>query len=91
MTETKFNIGSISGDEAIAPEIVFYDKKFTYFKFDMRTNFNKFPVVYLVKDGKDNPTQIEVIDNYIVVKNLHDKFTLRSDKKHNCIRLENEN
>jgi type IV secretory pathway VirB9-like protein len=87
MTKTKFNIKSTSGDKKIEPQIIFYDNEFTYFKFDMNDNFQNFPTVYQVKDKKDNPAPFEIINDYIVVKNLNNKFTLRSGKNHNCIRL----
>ena len=87
MTLTKFPFESISGDENLKPEIVFHDKEFTYFKFDISDGFKKFPSIYRVVDGYDNPVNFEIVDDYIVVKILHDSFTLRLGEKHNCIRL----
>jgi type IV secretory pathway VirB9-like protein len=87
MTKTKYNIKSISGDDKLKPQIIFYDKQFTYFKFDMSSGFNAFPLVYRVVDGYDNFVDTEIVNDYVVVKTLHDGFTLRLGELHNCIRL----
>ena len=87
MTNTKYNIYSTPGDDGLKPQIVFYDKKFTYFKFNMESGFNKFPIIYRVVDGYDNPVDTEIVNDIIVVKTLHKGFTLRLGEKHNCVRL----
>jgi len=89
MTATTFKFESVSGNKDIAPQIVFHDKEFTYFKFDMKDEFKTFPNIYLVVDGFDKPViDFEIIDDFIVVKELHKSFTLKVGEKHNCIRYE---
>ncbi|WP_324171107.1 TrbG/VirB9 family P-type conjugative transfer protein [Sulfurimonas sp.] len=90
MTETEFDLKSISGAKELKPETIFRDKEFTYFKFDISDGFKKFPAIYKVIDGYDNPAIFEIIDDFIVVKSLNKKFTLRLGEKHNCIRLEDD-
>lgn len=90
MTETEFDLKSISGEKELEPETIFRDKEFTYFKFDISDGFKKFPAIYKVIDGYDNPAIFEIIDDFIVVKSLNKKFTLRLGEKHNCIRLEDD-
>jgi len=90
MTNTEFDLKSISGEKELEPETIFRDKEFTYFKFDISDGFKKFPAVYKVVDGYDNPAIFEIIDDFIVVKSLSKKFTLRLGEKHNCIRLEDD-
>jgi len=90
MTETEFDLNSVSGEKELKPETIFRDKEFTYFKFNISDGFNKFPAIYQVIDGYDNPVIFEIVDDFVVVKSLAKKFTLRLGEKHNCIRLEND-
>jgi type IV secretory pathway VirB9-like protein len=87
MTKTKYNISSYHGDATIAPKKVFFDDKFTYFKFDITDGFSKFPIIHRVIDGYDNPVAFEIINDYVVVKLLNDKFTLRLGEKTNCVKI----
>lgn len=87
MTKTNYNISSYHGDGSIKPETIFYDDKFTYFKFDNINGFNKFPIIHRVIDGYDNPVAFEIINDYVVVKLLNDKFTLRLGEKTNCVKI----
>jgi len=90
MTEAEFDLKSVSGEIELKPESIFRDKEFTYFKFNIGDGFKKFPAIYKVIDGYDNPAIFEIIDDFIVVKSLAKKFTLRLGEKHNCIRLEDD-
>ncbi len=90
----KFNIANIQLDYRFKKEddfklkAVFNDDEFTYFKFDLSNGFKKFPAVFRVIDGYDNPVNFEIVNDYLVAKVVNDKFTLRRGEKHNCIRLE---
>ncbi|RLA84663.1 MAG: hypothetical protein DRG78_00755 [Epsilonproteobacteria bacterium] len=87
MTKTRYT-SEITCDNDIAPEIVFYDHRFTYFKFDMSNGFKKFPIMFAVVDGYNQPVDTEIINNYIVVKELHKKYAYRLGELKGCARIE---
>jgi ComB9 competence protein len=89
MTKTHFELTAYSGDKSLTPEIIFRDEEFTYFKFDISNGFKKFPAIYRVIDGYDNPSNFEIIGDYMVVKSLSHKYTLRLGERHLCIRDNN--
>lgn len=91
MTTTNFEFFSPDGDKTLAPEVVFHDNQFTYFKFNLSNGFKKLPTLFKVIDGYDNPIfNYEVVGDFIVAKLVHKKFTLRLGEKHYCIRYEDE-
>ncbi|RXJ82173.1 TrbG/VirB9 family P-type conjugative transfer protein [Arcobacter sp. F2176] len=92
MTKTDFSFFFTKGDKSLKPEVVFHDKEFTYFKFDISNGFKKFPPVFEVLDGHDSPVfDYEIVGEFIVTKSVNDAFTLRLGEKHFCIRYKNEN
>lgn len=50
---------------AFKPLDIFNDQQFTYFKFDRANAHSKFPVLYKVVDGYDNPVNSRVVGDYI--------------------------
>lgn len=72
--------------ELFAGEI-FRDKKFVYFKFDSKNGLIKFPIIYRVIEGIDNPINTRVVGNYIIAETISNSFTLRfGDNNHVCVR-----
>lgn len=64
---------------------IFRDKDYTYFKYDQSDNERKFPVVFRVVDGYDNPLNTKIIGDYIVAEDVGDKFTLRLGEEYVCV------
>lgn len=79
------------GDDEFKADEIFRDKKFVYFKFDKDNALRKFPVVYRVVDGIDNPVNTRVIGDYIIAETVDNKFTLRfGDDEYVCVRREEQ-
>ncbi|BAW43088.1 conjugal plasmid transfer system protein [Helicobacter pylori] len=72
---------------SLMPEEIFNDKQFTYFKFDKKLALSKFPVIYKVVDGYDNPVNTRIVDDYIIAEDVSAKWTLRLGKDYLCIRF----
>lgn len=72
---------------SLMPKEIFNDKQFTYFKFDKKLALSKFPVVYKVVDGYDNPVNTRIVGDYIIAEDVSAKWTLRSGKDYLCIRF----
>ncbi|GHP33191.1 hypothetical protein VN0212_12750 [Helicobacter pylori] len=72
---------------SLMPEEIFNDKQFTYFKFDKKLALSKFPVIYKVVDGYDNPVNTRIVGDYIIAEDVSAKWTLRSGKDYLCIRF----
>ncbi|GAA6796192.1 hypothetical protein HpHCM64_05790 [Helicobacter pylori] len=72
---------------SLMPEEIFNDKQFTYFKFDKKLALSKFPVVYKVVDGYDNPVNTRIVGDYIIAEDVSSKWTLRLGKDYLCIRF----
>ncbi len=72
---------------SLMPEEIFNDKQFTYFKFDKKLALSKFPVVYKVVDGYDNPVNTRIVGDYIIAEDVSVKWTLRLGKDYLCIRF----
>ncbi|WP_101002676.1 TrbG/VirB9 family P-type conjugative transfer protein [Helicobacter pylori] len=72
---------------SLMPEEIFNDKQFTYFKFDKKLALSKFPVIYKVVDGYDNPVNTRIVGDYIIAEDVSAKWTLRMGKDYLCIRF----
>lgn len=72
---------------SLMPKEIFNDKQFTYFKFDKRLALSKFPVIYKVVDGYDNPVNTRIVGDYIIAEDVSTKWTLRLGKDYLCIRF----
>lgn len=72
---------------SLMPEEIFNDKQFTYFKFDKKLALFKFPVIYKVVDGYDNPVNTRIVGDYIIAEDVSAKWTLRLGKDYLCIRF----
>ncbi|GAA9754343.1 hypothetical protein VN0234_07730 [Helicobacter pylori] len=72
---------------SLMPEEIFNDKQFTYFKFDKKLALSKFPVVYKVVDGYDNPVNTRIVGDHIIAEDVSAKWTLRLGKDYLCIRF----
>ncbi|GAA8643751.1 hypothetical protein KYTH83_01070 [Helicobacter pylori] len=72
---------------SLMPEEIFNDKQFTYFKFDKKLALSKFPVIYKVVDGYDNPVNTRIVGDYIIAEDISAKWTLRLGKDYLCIRF----
>ncbi len=72
---------------SLMPKEIFNDKQFTYFKFDKRLVLSKFPVIYKVVDGYDNPVNTRIVGDYIIAEDVSTKWTLRLGKDYLCIRF----
>lgn len=73
----------------IAKEI-FNDKKWTYFKYDASNAKSKFPEIYRVVDGYDNPMNYRIVGDYIIVETISDKWTLMLGNEYVCVRKEED-
>jgi type IV secretion system protein VirB9/ComB9 competence protein len=78
------------GEESLKAYDIFRDNKFTYFKYDKNNAAKKFPVVYRVVDGYDNPVNTRIVGDYIIAETVEDKFTLRNGDKYVCVRRKSE-
>ncbi|GAA9481221.1 hypothetical protein HpHA295_10150 [Helicobacter pylori] len=72
---------------SLMPKEIFNDKQFTYFKFDKKLALSKFPVIYKVVDGYDNPVNTRIVGDYIIAEDVSAKWTLRLGKDYLCIRF----
>ncbi|GAA8478094.1 hypothetical protein HpNP84_03410 [Helicobacter pylori] len=72
---------------SLMPEEIFNDKQFTYFKFDKKLALSKFPLIYKVVDGYDNPVNTRIVGDYIIAEDVSAKWTLRLGKDYLCIRF----
>ncbi|RVY46812.1 conjugal transfer protein [Helicobacter pylori] len=72
---------------SLVPKEIFNDKQFTYFKFDKKLALSKFPVIYKVVDGYDNPVNTRIVGDYIIAEDVSAKWTLRLGKDYLCIRF----
>ncbi|GAA7843183.1 hypothetical protein HpCOL22_02060 [Helicobacter pylori] len=72
---------------SLMPKEIFNDKQFTYFKFEKRLALSKFPVIYKVVDGYDNPVNTRIVGDYIIAEDVSTKWTLRLGKDYLCIRF----
>ena len=65
---------------------IFHDKKWTYFKFDRELATSKFPAIFRVIDGYDNPMNSRIVGNYLIVETIADKWTMRIGNEWVCVR-----
>ncbi|WP_121013266.1 TrbG/VirB9 family P-type conjugative transfer protein [Helicobacter pylori] len=72
---------------SLMPKEIFNDKQFTYFKFDKKLALSKFPVIYKVVDGYDNPVNTRIVGDYIIAEDVSTKWTLRMGKDYLCVRF----
>ncbi|WRC01917.1 TrbG/VirB9 family P-type conjugative transfer protein [Helicobacter pylori] len=72
---------------SLMPKEIFNDKQFTYFKFDKKLALSKFPVIYKVVDGYDNPVNTRIVGDYIIAEDVSAKWTLRLGRDYLCIRF----
>ena len=68
------------------PIDIFNDNDYTYFKFDREDAMSKFPVLFKVVDGYDNPVNVKIVGNYIIAEDLSEKWTLKMGDEYICIR-----
>ncbi|MCI7484351.1 MAG: TrbG/VirB9 family P-type conjugative transfer protein [Helicobacter sp.] len=64
---------------------IFNDNDYTYFKFDREDALSKFPVIFKVIDGYDNPVNIKIVGNYIIAEDLSDRWTLKMGEEWVCV------
>ena len=69
------------------PIDIFNDNEYTYFKFDREDAMSKFPVVFKVVDGYDNPVNVKIVGNYIIAEDLSEKWTLKMGEEYVCIKM----
>lgn len=68
---------SFTGDEDLAPETIFDNGQFTYFKFDADKN-NRLPSVFIVdKTRHETLVNYHMQGNYMVVNSVANEFNLR--------------
>ncbi len=67
------------------PTQIFNDEQFTYFKFNRSNARSKFPVVYKVVDGYDNPVNSRVVGDYIIAEDVSNQWNLKLGKAYICI------
>lgn len=65
---------------------IFNDNKWTYFKFDRNLATSKFPAIFRVVDGYDNPMNSRIVGNYLIVETISDKWTMRIGNEYVCVR-----
>ena len=83
--KTKWGVESKASVKLKAKDI-FHDKKWTYFKFDRELATSKFPAIFRVIDGYDNPMNSRVVGNYLIVETIADKWTMRIGNEWVCVR-----
>ncbi|BCD45182.1 TrbG/VirB9 family P-type conjugative transfer protein [Helicobacter suis] len=71
---------------AFKPLDIFNDQQFTYFKFDRANAHSKFPVLYKVVDGYDNPVNSRVVGDYIIAEDVSDVWDLKMGKDYICVK-----
>lgn len=74
-----------NGSKKIQAKEIFRDKDYTYFKYNRADNQNKFPTVFRVVDGYDNPVNTKIVGDYIVAEDVSDKFTLKLGEEYVCV------
>ncbi|WQU20130.1 TrbG/VirB9 family P-type conjugative transfer protein [Helicobacter pylori] len=67
------------------PTQIFNDEQFTYFKFNRSNARSKFPVVYKVVDGYDNPVNSRVVGDYLITEDVSNQWNLKLGKAYLCI------
>ncbi|EJB34014.1 TrbG/VirB9 family P-type conjugative transfer protein [Helicobacter pylori] len=67
------------------PTQIFNDEQFTYFKFNRSNARIKFPVVYKVIDGYDNPVNSRVVGDYLIAEDVSNQWNLKLGKAYLCI------
>ncbi|WQV86208.1 TrbG/VirB9 family P-type conjugative transfer protein [Helicobacter pylori] len=67
------------------PTQIFNDEQFTYFKFNRSDARSKFPVVYKVVDGYDNPVNSRVVGDYLIAEDVSNQWNLKLGKAYLCI------
>ncbi|WQR94761.1 TrbG/VirB9 family P-type conjugative transfer protein [Helicobacter pylori] len=67
------------------PTQIFNDEQFTYFKFNRSNARSKFPVVYKVVDGYDNPVNSRVVGDYLIAEDVSNQWNLKLGKDYLCI------
>ncbi|MGL2359638.1 TrbG/VirB9 family P-type conjugative transfer protein [Helicobacter pylori] len=67
------------------PTQIFNDEQFTYFKFNRSNARSKFPVVYKVVDGYDNPVNSRVVGDYLIAEDVSNQWNLKLGKTYLCI------
>lgn len=85
--KTKWGVESKASVKLKAKDI-FHDKKWTYFKFDRELATSKFPAIFRVIDGYDNPMNSRVVGNYLIVETIADKWTMRIGDEWVCVRTQ---
>lgn len=81
---------ALSGDEALKPETVFRDGRFTYIKFGRRFESLELPTAYLVRDEIDELVNTHLKGSTLVVEAIGPMITLKSGEKFLCIKYEGE-
>ena len=76
----------LSGDEALKPETVFRDSRFTYIKFGKRFERLELPTAYLVRDQIDELVNTHLKGSTLVVEAIGPMITLKSGEKFLCIK-----
>ncbi len=74
-----------SGYKDDLPTQIFNDEQFTYFKFNRSNARSKFPVVYKVVDGYDNPVNSRVVGDYLIAEDVSNQWNLKLGKAYLCI------
>lgn len=69
---------------------IFNDKKWTYFKYDASNAKSKFPEIYRIVDGYDNPINYRIVGDYIIAETISDKWTLRLGNEYVCVRKQED-
>lgn len=85
--KTKLGVESKASVKLKAKDI-FHDKKWTYFKFDRELATSKFPAIFRVIDGYDNPMNSRIVGNYLIVETIADKWTMRIGDEWVCVRTQ---
>ncbi|WRA90030.1 TrbG/VirB9 family P-type conjugative transfer protein [Helicobacter pylori] len=67
------------------PTQIFNDEQFTYFKFNRSNARSKFPVVYKVVDGYDNPVNSRVVGDYLIAEDVSNQWNLKLGEAYLCI------
>ncbi|AFI04873.1 TrbG/VirB9 family P-type conjugative transfer protein [Helicobacter cetorum] len=67
------------------PTQIFNDEQFTYFKFNRSNARSKFPVVYKVIDGYDNPVNSRIVGDYLIAEDVSNQWNLKLGKAYLCI------
>jgi type IV secretion system protein VirB9 len=75
---------TISGPSNIAPLRIFDDGKFTYFEFSNKAA--ELPAIfYVTQNGAEGLINYRVLDDYLVVESIRERFSLRHDKDVVCV------